>query len=98
MPATANQVAAPDQVVDLSKERISSSIPKGGTESTWLYPSPQMVSILLIGLTFIFIILLLLFCIFIYYLYSFGMHLFVKTKLKVLQKKIWKMLYEFIII
>lgn len=46
MPATANQIPAPDQSVDLSKERVSSSIPKGGTDSTWLYPSPQMVSLI----------------------------------------------------
>ncbi len=44
MPATANQQPSQDQVVPLSTHRESSSIPKGGTESTWLYPSPQMVS------------------------------------------------------
>jgi len=42
MPATANQQPAAEQAVDLSVDRVQSSIPKGGTESTWLYPSPQM--------------------------------------------------------
>lgn len=42
MPSTANQLPAPDQAVDLPVERVSSTIPKGGTESTWQYPSPQM--------------------------------------------------------
>lgn len=43
MPVTANQQPATDQQADLSKERVSSSIPKGGTDAdTWLYPSPQM--------------------------------------------------------
>ncbi len=44
MPAQANQERAPGQAVDISKEREPSSIPKGGTDSTWLYPSPQMVN------------------------------------------------------
>lgn len=38
----ANQEPAPGQQVPLSKERVVSNIPKGGTEGTWLYPSPQM--------------------------------------------------------
>jgi len=42
MPTTANQLPAPDQKVDLPVVRESSSIPKGGTETTWQYPSPQM--------------------------------------------------------
>lgn len=42
MPATANQQPAPGQQVPLSTHRVQSSIPKGGTESTWAYPSPQM--------------------------------------------------------
>lgn len=42
MPATANQQKAPGQAEDLSTHRVQSSIPKGGTESTWQYPSPQM--------------------------------------------------------
>lgn len=42
MPATANQQPSPGQAKPLSTERVQSSIPKGGTESTWLYPSPQM--------------------------------------------------------
>jgi cytochrome c heme-lyase len=37
-----NQSLAPGQVEPLPVERVSSSIPKGGTEGTWLYPSPQM--------------------------------------------------------
>ena len=44
MPATPAQARAPGQVADLSTERVSSSIRKGGTEAgtTWQYPSPQM--------------------------------------------------------
>lgn len=42
MPATANQQPSAGQEKPLSTERVQSSIPKGGTESTWLYPSPQM--------------------------------------------------------
>lgn len=42
MPATANQQPSAGQTKPLSTERVQSSIPKGGTESTWLYPSPQM--------------------------------------------------------
>lgn len=43
MPAQANQLPAPGQVVPLSTERVKSRIPKGGTEDdTWAYPSPQM--------------------------------------------------------
>ena len=42
MPVTANQKPAPGQREELSVERVQSSIPKGGTEATWLYPSPQM--------------------------------------------------------
>jgi cytochrome c heme-lyase len=43
MPTQANQAPAPGQEVPLPVERVQSTIPKGGTESTWLYPSPQMV-------------------------------------------------------
>ena len=44
MPATANQLPAPNQAVTLPIERVPSEIPKGGTDGeTWLYPSPQMV-------------------------------------------------------
>lgn len=32
----------PGQKVLLSTERVQSTIPKGGTEGTWQYPSPQM--------------------------------------------------------
>lgn len=43
MPASPNQQKAPGQVVDLDSNRVSSNIPKAGTDSsTWLYPSPQM--------------------------------------------------------
>jgi cytochrome c heme-lyase len=37
-----NQSPAPGQTVPLPVERVVSSIPKGGTSGTWLYPSPQM--------------------------------------------------------
>jgi cytochrome c heme-lyase len=43
MPTQANQQPAPGQVVPLSTDRVTSGIPKGGTEEgTWSYPSPQM--------------------------------------------------------
>ena len=42
MPAVANQLPAPGQTENLSTERVQSTIPKGGTEGTWTYPSPQM--------------------------------------------------------
>ncbi len=42
MPLAANQAPFPGQKALLSTERIQSNIPKGGTESTWVYPSPQM--------------------------------------------------------
>lgn len=42
MPATANQQKAEGQTKDLSVHRVQSSISKGGTDSTWIYPSPQM--------------------------------------------------------
>ena len=42
MPATANQQPAPGQAKPLSVSRVQSNIPKGGTDSTWQYPSPQM--------------------------------------------------------
>lgn len=42
MPLEPNQQPCPGQRVPLSTERQASSIPKGGTSSTWLYPSPQM--------------------------------------------------------
>ena len=35
-------VCSPGQRKLLSTDRINSNIPKGGTDSTWLYPSPQM--------------------------------------------------------
>ena len=43
MPSTANQLPAENQQVPLSTQRVTSNIPKGGTEdSSWVYPSPQM--------------------------------------------------------
>jgi len=38
----ANQMPAPDQPFPLPTERVTSSIPKAGTEDNWVYPSPQM--------------------------------------------------------
>ncbi len=43
MPLEPNQLPCPGQRKLLSTERAVSGIPKGGTESTWLFPSPQMV-------------------------------------------------------
>lgn len=42
MPVAAAQHKAPGQQTDLSTERVVSNIPKGGTDQTWQYPSPQM--------------------------------------------------------
>eukprot|EP00887_Chlorella_sp_A99_P007666 scaffold20.g7666.t1 len=42
MPLEANQQPCPGQRKLLSTERVQSTIPKGGTDSTWTYPSPQM--------------------------------------------------------
>ena len=43
MPSTANQQKSKNQNVNLPTERVTSTIPKGGTaDQTWLYPSPQM--------------------------------------------------------
>ena len=42
MPAEPNQQPAPGQRGLISTSREQSNIPKGGTASTWLYPSPQM--------------------------------------------------------
>ncbi|GAB4819127.1 hypothetical protein N2152v2_006173 [Parachlorella kessleri] len=42
MPREPNQQPCPGQRKLLSTDRINSNIPKGGTDSTWLYPSPQM--------------------------------------------------------
>ena len=42
MPLAANQHPSPGQVKPLSTDREQSNIPKGGTASTWTYPSPQM--------------------------------------------------------
>jgi hypothetical protein len=47
MPVTANQLPAPGQEEAIDTTRVSSTIPKGGTNETWTYPSPQMVSTLL---------------------------------------------------
>ena len=44
MPSVPNQSPSLSQEVSLSVNRVSSTIPKGGTEDdTWTYPSPQMV-------------------------------------------------------
>eukprot|EP00615_Pteridomonas_danica_P008586 CAMPEP_0114329106 /NCGR_PEP_ID=MMETSP0101-20121206/855_1 /TAXON_ID=38822 ORGANISM="Pteridomonas danica, Strain PT" /NCGR_SAMPLE_ID=MMETSP0101 /ASSEMBLY_ACC=CAM_ASM_000211 /LENGTH=382 /DNA_ID=CAMNT_0001458657 /DNA_START=72 /DNA_END=1221 /DNA_ORIENTATION=- len=42
MPAVPLQEAAAGQSSNLDKTRVKSTIPKGGTETTWEYPSPQM--------------------------------------------------------
>ena len=42
MPYNVNQLPTSDQKKPLSTERVRSSIPKGGTDSTWTYPSPQI--------------------------------------------------------
>lgn len=42
MPATAQQLPSPGQDAPLSTHRVVSGIAKGGTESSWVYPSPQM--------------------------------------------------------
>ena len=42
MPLEANQQPCPGQRKPLPTDRMQSNIPKGGTNSTWLYPSPQM--------------------------------------------------------
>ncbi|CAM9907382.1 unnamed protein product, partial [Phaeothamnion confervicola] len=42
MPANPNNQPAPGQAAPLSTDRVTSNIPKGGSEGTWTYPSPQM--------------------------------------------------------
>mmetsp|Transcript_23708 Transcript_23708/g.24322 ORF Transcript_23708/g.24322 Transcript_23708/m.24322 type:complete len:377 (+) Transcript_23708:21-1151(+) len=43
MPIQPNQQPAPNQIINLSTDRVKSGIPKGGTDQdTWTYPSPQM--------------------------------------------------------
>lgn len=42
MPANPNQLPAPGQRQPLSTDRVQSTIPKGGDQNTWTYPSPQM--------------------------------------------------------
>jgi Cytochrome c/c1 heme lyase len=42
MPVTPAQQPAAAQSTELSTERVVSTIPKGGNEGTWVYPSPQM--------------------------------------------------------
>ena len=42
MPVEPNQLPFPGQRRYISTEREASTIPKGGTETTWVYPSPQM--------------------------------------------------------
>jgi hypothetical protein len=43
MPLEPNQLPCPGQRKPLTTERVASNIPKGGTDGTWLFPSPQMV-------------------------------------------------------
>jgi cytochrome c heme-lyase len=42
MPYNPNQEPNDQQRYPLTTERVQSTIPKGGTEGTWLYPSEQM--------------------------------------------------------
>ena len=42
MPLEPNQQPCPGQRKLLSTHRLTSTIPKGGTDVTWVYPSPQM--------------------------------------------------------
>ena len=42
MPLEANQEPFPGQRKLLSTQRQESTIPKGGTDAAWTYPSPQM--------------------------------------------------------
>ena len=42
MPANPNQLPRETQSKPLSTGRVKSTIPKGGTDGTWTYPSPQM--------------------------------------------------------
>ena len=42
MPAEANQQPCAGQRRLISTDRMASSIRKGGTDTTWVYPSPQM--------------------------------------------------------
>ena len=43
MPSNANQQPSSGQMGNLDKQRVKSTIPKGGTDNdTWQYPSPQM--------------------------------------------------------
>ena len=41
MPQQPNQLPVAGQDAPLPQERVQSSIPKGGTDGTWAYPSPQ---------------------------------------------------------
>ena len=44
MPAAANQLPAPNQSGTLDTQRVTSTIPKAGSDDgAWVYPSPQMV-------------------------------------------------------
>ena len=42
MPREPNQQPFPGQRRVISTHREASNIPKGGTDTAWLYPSPQM--------------------------------------------------------
>ena len=39
---SANQEPSDGQKFPIETSRVPSTIPKGGTDETWLYPSPQM--------------------------------------------------------
>jgi len=54
MPLEPNQQPCPGQKRLISTNRVVSNIPKGGTESTWVYPSPQMFYNGMFALRFIF--------------------------------------------
>ena len=41
MPTNLEQMRPGQEALNLSKEREKSSIPKTGSENTWVYPSPQ---------------------------------------------------------
>lgn len=42
MPTNPNQLPGPDQTKPIDTTRVKSTIPKGGSDATWTYPSPQM--------------------------------------------------------
>ena len=53
MPAAANQSPAPNQSSVLDTTRVKSTIPKAGSDDgSWVYPSPQMVRLIYVELSF----------------------------------------------